>query len=500
MKSKSKAIGNLPEERKQLIISLIICLIYMVFHAFIAMRHEAWRDEAQAWVLAKNLSFSELFDVLSIEGHPILWFIICRFFSKLGLSFYFFSLISILIMGASVFVLLYYVRIKPIAKIILLFSPVFLYYNPIICRVYAVVVLLLTVLAVFWRDREKHYIRYAVTVLLLSQTHILVSGVALGCLAETAVRLFRCKDKKKRIECAISLMIIAVGVLLLFLELHQSKDNNSFINVSLSTILYSARIANIKTGIESLLRWYIEDDLFLSVFTVGFVVVGFALLGYVVCRLKKSMYEVIVALFAMGTYMGIICLVRKAGHIQLAIVFFIITYFITIIFSPEKHDDPNEVRTDRYPLLTKVVCLVLCIIAVATIPKTVSDTCYDIKKEFSGSRLFAQEMEEYIEDESVVVLTDSAYSPAIYAYLYSSSKGLYFYDINNQEEYRGHIWRRELINDLESDELINISRQAFPNCENVYFVSNEPFALENPVLSNTDENYWNEFYYLYRID
>lgn len=51
-----------------------IWAIYIITNFLFIANHEAWRDEAQAWVIAKNCNLFELFNVLSIEGHPCLWY------------------------------------------------------------------------------------------------------------------------------------------------------------------------------------------------------------------------------------------------------------------------------------------------------------------------------------------------------------------------------------------------------------------------------------------
>ena len=54
---------------------------YFVFTAafglivlFLIQSHEMWRDELQAWLLARDsISITELFQNLKYEGHPGLW-------------------------------------------------------------------------------------------------------------------------------------------------------------------------------------------------------------------------------------------------------------------------------------------------------------------------------------------------------------------------------------------------------------------------------------------
>ena len=47
--------------------------------------HEIWRDEAQAWLIARDTPLKDLFSVLKHEGHPAGWFLLLMPFAKAGL-------------------------------------------------------------------------------------------------------------------------------------------------------------------------------------------------------------------------------------------------------------------------------------------------------------------------------------------------------------------------------------------------------------------------------
>ena len=142
-------------KRKNLI-NIALVVLYFVIHLTLIAHHEAWGDEAQAWVIAKNTSFIGLFPALCAEGHPAGWFILIKLVQKIGLSFYHFSLLSLLLMTASVAIILWFSPIPLVPKLIILLSSTFFYFNPVICRVYSLVVFLIIILSVFWEQRDKH--------------------------------------------------------------------------------------------------------------------------------------------------------------------------------------------------------------------------------------------------------------------------------------------------------------------------------------------------------
>ena len=54
---------------------------------FLLLHHEAWRDEAQAWMIGRNYSVTEILKDLQNEGHPALWFLCIKIVTFFGLPY-----------------------------------------------------------------------------------------------------------------------------------------------------------------------------------------------------------------------------------------------------------------------------------------------------------------------------------------------------------------------------------------------------------------------------
>ena len=52
------------------IILTVILLSYLIFNGILLAGHELWRDEANVWLIARELSISELFAQIRFQGHP----------------------------------------------------------------------------------------------------------------------------------------------------------------------------------------------------------------------------------------------------------------------------------------------------------------------------------------------------------------------------------------------------------------------------------------------
>ena len=110
---------------KTLTICLIIAVYTFCFYYF-SLQHHRWFDETQAWLIAQNNSWSTLWRALSFEGHPILWYAIIYFPSKLW-SFSVLSVLSTSIFFVSCFYVFFKSPFPMVFKILLPLNYYFFY-------------------------------------------------------------------------------------------------------------------------------------------------------------------------------------------------------------------------------------------------------------------------------------------------------------------------------------------------------------------------------------
>ena len=71
------------QKTKKNLFNIIIILTYAFISFLLIFFHENWRDEAQEWLLVKDLNIFELISQLKYEGHFALWYLILMPFAKL---------------------------------------------------------------------------------------------------------------------------------------------------------------------------------------------------------------------------------------------------------------------------------------------------------------------------------------------------------------------------------------------------------------------------------
>lgn len=251
---KSKVLHPLRENR--FLFLIIFFIIISVFNLILAINHEYWRDEAQAWLIAKDCSLTpdSLFTVTSYEGHPFLWFLLLMPFAKLGFPFAVLKYISWGIMTVSLFIFLFYVKLPTLLKAALALTPAYIYFFVVPARSYSLAGLLIICISATYNRHKDFPVLYSILLSMLLQTLVIMAGfvTALGIawFVETLISMIkRDTDKKIIIKNIIGLSILLISALFLLWEFRyiSTAQSNSislfeFIRKPLGEYKYSFEI------------------------------------------------------------------------------------------------------------------------------------------------------------------------------------------------------------------------------------------------------------------
>ncbi len=133
----------------------IILFLYAVITLITAFFHEPWRDEAQAWLLARDLSPLGLIREMGYDGSPALWHFILMPFAKAGIPYPAMQFIHWGIAVTAVAIFLYKSPFHLIFKILFIFSYYMIYEYSIIARSYILSILFLFSIASIYREKLK---------------------------------------------------------------------------------------------------------------------------------------------------------------------------------------------------------------------------------------------------------------------------------------------------------------------------------------------------------
>ncbi|OGG04285.1 hypothetical protein A2Z33_04000 [Candidatus Gottesmanbacteria bacterium RBG_16_52_11] len=157
--------------RKQTLLTIVF-LLYIALILFGVFHHEPWRDEAHAWMMARQDSIPTIIDNAKYEGTPVLWFMMLVPFAKFGFPYQTMNFLHGVIAITFAFLLLKYGKFPSVVKVLMLFSYFFAYEYSIIARNYVLTVVLLFAIASLHALRFDRPLRYATLVALLFQTNL----------------------------------------------------------------------------------------------------------------------------------------------------------------------------------------------------------------------------------------------------------------------------------------------------------------------------------------
>ncbi len=162
----------------------VVLAIFAAWVVWVGWAHEPWTDEAQAWLLARDSTLTELFFTrLHFEGSPGLWHLILWVLIRLHLPYSAFFAIpaSFAIAGAGV--VLWRAPFPAWMRLAILGSYFFGYQYGVVARSYSVDLLLVPLAASWFASRAKRPLRYALVLGLIANLN------AFGCIGSAILGL-----------------------------------------------------------------------------------------------------------------------------------------------------------------------------------------------------------------------------------------------------------------------------------------------------------------------
>ena len=457
--------------KKALIISIIITILYALLTLNTVLNHEVWADEAQVWQLCKHLSISELFNHLKNEGHPILFYLMVMPFAKLFPDIIFMKIICWFFMSASVFLLIHFSPFKMYTNLAIVLSAGFIYFFPVLARNYSIIPFLVFLAAILYKKQKEHPILYAINIALLTNTHIIMFFFSL-CLAteffnETFILNFKEKNHAKIKQYLLPMLIITIGFLTTILILCHTTNSNSLISINTNNLIPTTQRVLSLFFLNSINYDMAYDKIIPTniIELIGFsaIILAYILLFINLFKQSKKLFfiasssigfQLCIYIFAYNTHIytnRIFC-----AHIILIFCLWILLY-------------KCEVKT-----ISKINIL-LSVIFITTIFNGFKYTFLDLQLEYSGSRETAEFIKENIDKETSIILTDvDSFCIATVYYLNGTQE---LYSIKRNQNLKYVIWDKNIQNILPNNSWIEKSREHQKN-KNV-FVLLPYFAKEH---------------------
>ena len=222
--------------KKETHYALGLAFLFLAVGAYTTSHHEMWRDEIQAWLLARDsASVFELFAHLKYEGHPGIWHLCLMPLTRITHSPVIMQVFHLLIATITVYLFVRYAPFNRFQKFLFCFGYFVLYEYAVLARNYALGLFLIIVFCILFSERYRRFIWVGCVLFLLSHTSVhaliltITIGFALCCeylyrnwLSKPLAEEIQAIDDKKSIW--IGFALIGIGIITAILQLNPPAD------------------------------------------------------------------------------------------------------------------------------------------------------------------------------------------------------------------------------------------------------------------------------------
>lgn len=200
-----------------------LLLLYIVWVAIQVACHEPWRDEAQAWFIARDLSLSGILDQVGYEGTPALWHLILAGLERLSLPFQAMGVVHGSIAATAMGIFCFAAPFPRFIKAVTCASYYFVYEYATVSRSYVLSVLALFGIAALYRRRHERPFAYAFFVVVLVNANVMC--FALSGLLVAVYGMEWLSRRPRPIRPGVAAALMGAGILAALYQLWQPTDS-----------------------------------------------------------------------------------------------------------------------------------------------------------------------------------------------------------------------------------------------------------------------------------
>ena len=419
-------------------ILLITFFLFITVLSVMFFHHENWRDEAQAYLLCRDMNLYELFKNIPYEGHPILYYLFLYPIVKLGIGPKSVNILSFIFMTISVYLILFKSKLNNIQKLCIIISYPVLYEFSIIGRSYSLLFLLLTIYGLLYPNREKHPIFLAVILGLILNTHLFMAGfVGINFFLFYIYKILKNKKKTKK-EILIGFLIMLLFFCLLFIQFYPYLFINEKMTIS-HTISFAKFIMLFFSilfggcGLQSIIITTLSIIVFIFIYIYFY-------------KKEKSIFTILII-----SYLFIIIFIAFTyNNIAIYTLVLSLSLLFTIVIATSK-----KIKYDIN------ITIALVIISIFSSISTVKAYYLDYNYNYSSSKEIAQYINNNIEPNSIFICNTDSLCSSIIPYVDNK-----FYNSRTNKSFTYIIWNKEREQKTNKNKLFNY----IDNNNSIYYI------------------------------
>lgn len=384
----------------------LVMAIYTILLAMTIIRHEPWGDEAQAWLLARDSSFVDLFvKYLRYEGSPGLWHLILMLPAKLHFPYITLQIIAGLFAWFGVLVFLLYAPFPRYIKVLFPFGYFMLYQYAAVARVYTVFPLVLFWIATIYKDRMRRpylFVGLLSLLSLLSVHGVVISlGILLTHLIEVVTQWKGFNSKERRSE-VLSGLFYLILLLLIYWVLKVPKD---YFNAGSGFIRFNV-VEIFRLSILSLSDTLLSNILFKVGVTAKDIVLLLTALFFWYTSAKFAMGQKKILLMAcsLGALLALLFGINYFSPWHTGLIFIVWVFNLWICADARRSQETvtDAAESGEWTQLVKLVHVMMVIVFIVQITWSLSALTFDWNASYSGALGVAKYIKtHHLEDKKI---------------------------------------------------------------------------------------------------
>jgi len=366
---------------------------------------------------------------MKYEGHSCLWHYILIPFAKTGLPFDAIKILGILPAIITAILILKKAPFNRFTKVLILFSSIFLYYLPAIVRPYSLMPLLITLLCIIYKDRNKKPILYGLLLAFLSNMHITIIGftgiLTLMFFIEEIIINWKKSSREQKRKAFIGIIISGFGILFIA-SLAVWGSLNSIAKVP-AQLNFSIIFRNLKNCWKDVVGYILGSNFIMYKDTLALVILGVIIIQSILTSRKQGIIFAISVLW----FWFVISAIWPYILNQRACMLFLFLFFYAWCYRYDRN-------CCKFKIVSNATTFLLCFICIISLKNTVFVIADEINRPYANSKQMANYIETNIENGSFIVSATPTNTSPVIAYL--DGKNYVFYDIYNHKNISFVTW------------------------------------------------------------
>lgn len=467
----------------------IVLIIFTILMFILVITHECYQEEAQSWLMARDLNPIQLIQQLKYEGHSFLWYYILMPFAKMGFPMKTQNFITAIMAIAGVYLILKKSPFSKAEKLLMVFSGGMIYFYGVIARPYALAVLILYAIAAMYSQRKEHPYKYAILLAILGQTHlIMVPVVVMLAIFFWGSELIKKETtKEEKIELLKSLSIVVVSLIMFFIICIFTVQNCAIIRPKETNL--TGIWKKIRDQVTVTTSYLIGSD---NVKTYHICIVAIAIVMCIIGSIKNTKLALVFWAQVIFTFL-VHAFVWNTISLRVYMVIYMLIFWMWLY--------KNEYKKDNKWLQIAFIIFFL-ITAVPSYSIAIQDIFYN----YSDGENAAKYIENNIEEGACFVCVDNETQQSIIGHL---PKDKYkFYQVSSQSYFTYMTWSSEWNRFTTYGDAEDIIKKFKNDYENLYVISlyfiggtdmKLVYTPDEKIINHMYNQNGREKYYIYKI-